>query len=459
MLNKNAKKKARTNSKIAAAGFSLVLALSLLLTACGDTSQTPEPESQPQGSSAQAITEVPESLSHENYTLEKVVVLSRHNIRSPLSGGDSVLGKITPHEWFAWTSPASQLSIRGGTLETGMGQYFRKWLEEEGLFPENYQPEEDEVRIYANSKQRTIATARFFTAGLLPAADEPVEYHAEFDTMDPVFNPVFTFLSDSYSQAAEAQIRELYTDDIESLKDNYELLADVIDMKDSAGYKDGTVADFKTDDTGIILEKEKEPSVSGSLKTACSVSDAMTLQFYEETDPVQAAFGNDLSEKQWDEISEIKDVYGDVLFSAPLVSCVVANPLLKELQSEIASDRRFTFLCGHDSNLSSVLSALGVEDYELPETIEKKTPIGAKLVFSNWKGANGEEFWDVDLVYQTTDQLRNACILTEKDHPASVDVSFKNIKANEDGLFTEQELKDLFSNAISEYDRITSEYK
>jgi glucose-1-phosphatase len=45
-----------------------------------------------------------------------------------------------------------------------MGQYFRKWLEDEGLFPENYQPEEEDVRIYANAKQRTVATARFFTS-------------------------------------------------------------------------------------------------------------------------------------------------------------------------------------------------------------------------------------------------------------------------------------------------------
>lgn len=34
------------------------------------------------------------SLSHEGYTLEKVIVLSRHNIRSPLSSGDSLLGRI-----------------------------------------------------------------------------------------------------------------------------------------------------------------------------------------------------------------------------------------------------------------------------------------------------------------------------------------------------------------------------
>ena len=102
------------------------------------------------------------TLSREGYTLKQAVVLSRHNIRAPLSGEGSALDTITPNKWFEWSAPASQLSVRGGILETEMGQYFRKWLEAEGLFEPNYQPKDGAVRIYANSKQRTIATAQFF---------------------------------------------------------------------------------------------------------------------------------------------------------------------------------------------------------------------------------------------------------------------------------------------------------
>ena len=59
-----------------------------------------------------------QSLSREGYTLEQVVILSRHNIRSPLSGKGSVLDEITPHDWFAWSSNPGELSLRGGVLET-----------------------------------------------------------------------------------------------------------------------------------------------------------------------------------------------------------------------------------------------------------------------------------------------------------------------------------------------------
>ena len=418
-------------------------------------SQTESSKTHTAGEEPAEAADIPGSLSHEGYELEQVVILSRHNIRSPLSSKGSVLETITPHEWYEWSSPASELSVRGGTLETCMGQYFRKWLEEEGLFPENYHPDEEAVRIYANSKQRTIATAQFFTAGLMPTVNEPVEYHVEFDTMDPVFNPQLTFTSDKYNEAAIKQIDEMYSDDIEDLEDNYELLSDVVDMEESEAYQDGTIKDFDTDDTRIILETGREPSSEGSLRTACSVSDAMVLQYYEESDPVKAGFGNDLTEEQWEDISEIKDLYVDVLFSAPLIAANVANPLLKELQSEMSEeDRQLTFLCGHDSNLTSVLAALRTEEYELPDSIEKKTPIGSKIVFSRWSSEDGKMYCSVDLVYQTTEQLRELELLDSTNHPAIFPITLEGLEKNADGLYEYEDVEKRIADAIGEYDRI-----
>ena len=399
------------------------------------------------------------SLSREGYTLEQVVVLSRHNIRSPLSGGESMLGKVTPHEWFAWSSGASELSLRGGILETEMGQYFRKWLELEGLFPENYHPEEGQVRIYANSKQRTIATAEYFVSGLLPTANPEIEYHMEYDQMDPVFTPKLNFTTPDYAADAEAQIRELFTGTVNGLADNYELLSDVIDLEQSPAWKDGSQKEFRTDDLTLALELDKEPSMKGSLKTGCSIADALVLQYYEEADPVKAAFGHELNFAQWQQISEIKDVYGDVLFTAPLIAANVAHPLLQELMGELTTDgRRFSFLCGHDSNVGSVLAALGVEDYELPGAIEAKTPIGCKLVLCRWRGPDGAAYCTAELVYQTTEQLRNAPLLDLEQHPAIVSLRFRGITANADGLYAEQDFLDLLRNAIAEYDRLTQLY-
>lgn len=398
------------------------------------------------------------NLSRDGFELEQVVILSRHNIRSPLSGNGSVLGSVTPHEWFAWSSDASELSLRGGVLETEMGQYFRKWLEYEGLFPKNYFPEESAVRIYANAKQRTIATAEYFVSGLLPAANISIETHAQFNQMDPVFNPQLTFVSPDYNADLEEQIRDLFSDVVNGLADNYALLVDVIDMEQSPGWADGSVKPLRTDDTELIFELNKEPALKGSLKTACSVSDALVLQYFEEPDPVKAAFGHELSQEQWKQISEIKDVYGDVLFTAPLIAANVAHPLLKEIASELETEgRKFSFLCGHDSNLGSVLAALGADDYELPGAIEK-TPIGAKLVFCRWRGPEGERYCTVDMVYQTAEQLRETPLLDLEHHPAVVAMHFTDLQLLENGMYAEQAFMDLLEKAIAEYNSILAYY-
>ncbi len=399
------------------------------------------------------------ALSREGYTLEQVVVLSRHNIRSPLSGKGSVLGEITPHEWFPWSSEPSELSLRGGVLETEMGQYFRKWLEAEGLIPENYRPEANEVRIYANSKQRTIATAHYFSSGFLPAANPLIEYHAEFDKMDPVFSPNLFFVSDAYKEYAEAEIRALFTDRINDLADNYALLADVIDLKNSDALANGTFTEFRTDDTEFTLNQDAEPAMSGSLKTGCSVADALVLQYYEEPDELKAAFGHQLTREQWKDISEIKDLYVDVLFTSPLIAVNVAHPLLQEIRAEMeAEDRRFTFLCGHDSNLASVLAALDTEDYMLPNAIESQTPIGSKIVFSKWSDAEGQPFWSADLVYQTPEQLRTTPLLTLENPPAVFPIVFSGLDRNQDGLYAEADLLDRLDQAIEAYDDLVENY-
>ncbi len=399
------------------------------------------------------------SLTRMAYTLDQVVVLSRHNIRSPLVGGGSLLGDITPNEWVEWSSDPSELSVRGGVLETEMGQFFRKWLEAEGLFEKNEKPAKNEVRFYANSKQRTIATASFFSAGLLPTANAKVEYKVEYDKMDPVFNPQLTFVSDEYNADAEKQVWEMYTDTVAKLSDNYSLLTDVIDMKDSVAWREGTVTELRTDDTKLKLELNAEPVMTGSLKTACSVSDALILQYYEEPDEKKAAFGHELSQEQWEQIAEIKDVYGDVLFTAPLIASNVAHPLLQEIQKEMQTkDRKFTFLCGHDSNVGSVLAALKAEDYTLPYSMEKKTPIGCKLLFCRWHDENGKPYCSLDLVYQTTQQLRGVTLLDLNESPITVPITLSGLDTVDEGLYEEDAFMARLQEAIGEYDTITAQY-
>ncbi len=390
----------------------------------------------------------------ERYTLKQVVVLSRHNIRSPLSGRQSALQRITPHEWYHWSSSPSELSLRGGALETMMGQYFRKWLVSEGLMRENELPAEGTMRFYANSLQRTIATAQYFSSGMLPVANIRIEHHCQVGKMDSVFAPQITDDSETFKALARQQITAMggkrgMAGIGEKMTDNYKMLERVLDMEQSQACLEGDTCHFSTDDVRVYLVKNREPGMGGSLRLACQAADALVLQYYEEPDAVKAAFGDTLRWEDWESISAIKDWYGDVLFTAPVVARQVARPLLRTMLEEMRTEsRKFTFLCGHDSNIGSVLAALEVEDYSLPNTIEKKTPIGCKLVIEKWEDGEDQVFATLKLVYQSTGQLRGMSLLDLENPPMVYPIRLKDMNANADGLYLFDDLVQRFTSAI-----------
>lgn len=394
------------------------------------------------------------------YKLKEVVILSRHNIRSSLSVNGSVLQKMTPHQWIKWSAAPSELTLRGGALETIMGQFFRKWTVNEGLFTENAVPTVDEVNFYANSMQRTIATAQYFSSGFMPVANLHINHRFTPSKMDPVFFPALTKSSEAFKAQALKEIAAMggkkgIVGINEGLKDSYQLIEKVLDLKHSPACQAGEVCAFDDYNTQLKLEKGDEPNMKGSLKFANSASDALILQYYEDTDPVQAAFGQKLTNADWEKIAKVKDVYGDVLFTAPIVAVNVAHPLLVYMKDELnAKNRKFTFLCGHDSNIASVNAALEVEEYSLPQSIEKKTPIGSKLAFEKWVDKAGKEFVAVNIVYQTTEQLRNVSLLNLENPPVVFSLKLKGLQANADGLYTIESVNDRFDKAIRAYEAI-----
>jgi len=403
-------------------------------------------------------------LSQPGLTLDKVVILSRHNIRSPLTGEGSMVDEITPHEWFAWTSNTGELSLRGAMLETTMGQYFRLWLEKEGLFPENYIPQDGAVRFYANGLQRTQATAHYFSTGLLPVAVVPVERHVEYDGKDPVFLPLINFMNEAYEADVLEEISERGGEGglngyKASMDDSLRLIAEVTDMEESEVYQSGKYGNFFEDDTTVTFEVGKETKVTGPINSATSIADALVLQYYEEADEQKAAFGHELTIDDWKTIGKVLGVNEKIRFEAPLLAVNLAHPMLEELYWEMnAQGRKFSFLCGHDSTIASVLSALGVDPYTLPGAIEPSTPIGVKLVFSRWLDEKGGAFYAVNLVYQSTDQLRQVEPLSLTVPPMIVPISFAETPSDEAGLIAEEDLLELFEEKIGAYDTIVEQY-
>ena len=73
---------------------------------------------------------------------------------------------------------------------------------------------------------------------------------------------------------------------------------------------------------------------------------------------------------------------------------------------------------------------MGVKEYSLPDTLERVTPIGGKLVFEVYEDADGKQFCKISLMYQTTEQIRNMEQLSLENPPAKYELEFEGIEAN-----------------------------
>jgi len=391
---------------------------------------------------------------HAKYELKEVVVMSRHNIRSPLTSGGAAYMRVTPYKWFEWTSPSSQLSLRGGVLETEMGQFFRQWVVSEGLLPDNYRPVGDEVLFYANSRQRTFATAKYFSAGFLPFANVEITHKLDEDKMDPVFTPQFTKMNDTYRQQVLDEINALHGGPqawMEAQQSTLTLMEQIIDMAHAPAAANDTTH-FWYDDTQFIIEKGSEPKMTGGYTLANSVADALVLQCYESEN--FAPFGHELTTEQWRAICAVKEVYDGLLFTTHTAAVNLSYPLVSRIREELnLNDRKFMFLCGHDSNLASISAALNFQIPETEHALELHTPIGSKIVFEKWSDGT-DDYVAINLVYQSVEQLQGRTLLS-LDVPAMVKpITVKGLTANSDGLYRLSDLDARFAEAIGEYEAI-----
>lgn len=386
----------------------------------------------------------------EGYQLQQVLMMSRHNLRAPLANNGSVLEQSTPNKWPEWDVPGGQLTTKGGVREVYMGHYMREWLAEQGMVKSGECPPPYTVYAYANSLQRTVATAQFFITGAFPGCDIPVHHQEKMGTMDPTFNPVITDDSAAFSeQAVAAMEKELSK---LQLTDSYQLLEKIVNYKDSPACKEKQQCSLVDGKNTFSAKYQQEPGVSGPLKVGNSLVDAFTLQYYEGFPMDQVAWGEIKSDQQWKVLSKLKNGYQDSLFTSPEVARNVAKPLVSYIDKALVTDRtsapKITVLVGHDSNIASLLTALDFKPYQLHDQNER-TPIGGKIVFQRWHDSKANrDLMKIEYVYQSAEQLRNADALTLQAPAQRVTLELSGCPIDADGFCPMDKFDSVLNEAV-----------
>ena len=396
--------------------------------------------------------------SGDGYCLEDEVVFSRHNIRSPLSTSGSELSLITPYKWVDWGVEAAHLTERGSRIEQKMGEWFRDDLKALAPF------DSDNTLFYSNSKQRTIKTVTKFIEGFCPGL--PIYYRFHDDSMDPLFNPTYPFMNIRLQEKILADMNSIGGVEgtpeepyrgifaaIEKITDEIRYMEEVIDFKESP-YAGDTLEHLPLNKMSIILNQGEETGMTGDYKLVNSIADALVLQYYE----TGKEFGKEISVDDVRKIGKIKTVYDEVLFANHTTAVLVSNPLVRKIKEEILDPgRKFTFLCGHDSNIASIKTALGIKLPETAGAVEFTSPIGSKIVFRKYR--KGESlFVDVHIVYASVSQLRESNPISVQNPPVILPIDFEGLSRNMDGYYRMEDVIGRFDDTIAEFESLAKEY-
>lgn len=361
--------------------------------------------------------------------LKQVVVIGRHNIRSPLKN----LTKYTQKEWTKWSKELGFLTTKGCLLEEYFGEYFSDWLVKEKLVTTEC-PNDTSVHVYANAPERTRKTAEHFIRSAFKKCNITINV-MENVTMDPMFQPIFHKPSTNNLDKFEIDIRKEMQERLDSVKleDAYVKLNTILDLKNSNLCKEEGKCDLTKEHTDIRLKYEKEPEIVGALKMASDVVDGFLMAYYDGIDLNKIGWG-EIAQDDWKILGKVTQENQNVLFNYTQFARNVANPLLNYIKQEFLDEKhKFTLLVGHDSNINTVLASIAIKPYDL-ENQNEKSPIGGKIVFEKWlDNLNNRHFIKIKFVYLTTNQIRSGARITMDNLPRNVILEMQNCNIDNRG--------------------------
>ena len=349
-------------------------------------------------------TENGQTSSSSDYELEKVLIFSRHGLRSPVEKDPQEMAKYSPYEWAKWNVPSGYLTAKGTVLETYFGQYLGQWLADKGLLTtDRCASGRRYFRLCEWQYNALVATGQAIVAGAFAGCNVQLQHRGEIGSeKDPIFKTQAHNPSKALIESAKNNVD--LTALQQKLAPNYALLSEIIDYKNSPNCLQKGECDLGGKVGEYSIKDGKSVKITGSISTGKKIVSALLLAHYVGKPDSEIANGRVDSQEKWRAINEIKNEYYRTLFkNNEALAQNASYPLLAFIQQQLNSENKINLLVGHDSNIVALLAALGVEPYELNDSLEN-IPIGGKLLFEVWKHKpSGKLKFKLDYVYQTTE--------------------------------------------------------
>lgn len=351
-------------------------------------------------------------------TLLKVVVLSRHGVRSPTERREE-LSQWSQYAWPAWSVKRGELTPRGAELITALWEQERKVLTKSGLLPAKGCPEKDSVFVYADRDQRTRATAIALLKGLAPGCGF-IPAVVDKAGPDPLFHPVDGGQCRIDETATARQLRLAMRGSPDAvIRDEENALARVggiagplpDELCEKAGLPHGcTAVDIPT----RLAIDAKGARLEGGLSTASRLAEIFFLEYAQWPD--QNAGWGKVDAETLQEIMPVHARVFDILHKTPALA-VGGSALLSAMTQALTSTHaeagmdqaRLVVFVGHDTNIANVAGLLGL-DWKLDNYAPGQIPPGSALVFTLWRKADGSRVVRAHFRGQSVRTLHEASI-------------------------------------------------
>lgn len=391
--------------------------------------------------------------------LVKVVVVSRHGVRSPLNKPEE-LATWSDRQWPDLTadwkvSKPGSLTPVGKALAKLMGEYYRALLASENLLPARGCPSAGSLFVWADVDPRTRDTATAVLEGLA-AGCRGFAIHSFAADIDPLFHPVEARVCAFDRGRAEAAILGRVGGDFgpvqEAAGDELQALQGILgcckpELCKKSGKPEGCT--LPQLGSGLVWREPSDPkkenatvSLEGALGISSTAAEIFLLEYASGFKGEKWGFGR-VDEARMLQTSRLHTLLFDIVDRTPYIAGREGSKLLDEVARILLSkpgfrlpqmpgDPKVVFLVGHDTNIANLAAMLNVA-WQQPDYQANDTPPAGALVFELRRGADRRLRVFTSYLAQSPKQMAEARPLDLDHAPRRTDLFLPACSSSEPG--------------------------
>lgn len=364
-----------------------------------------------------------QSAESPRYVLDKIVMLTRHGVRSPTDSSHYLLE--TGKQWPQWPVPAGYLTPHGykGMVQQGAYQ-FALWKQAGlNLMRVNGCPAKSALWLWTAPDQRTQATGKALLEGMFPGCDL-TPHHSRY-RQDPLFDTLSMGIAKPNQQRVWQQVAERMGDR-KQLNNHYQPAINLFRQAVCAPRQDS--CNFLAAGWGLAITKAGKFTLTGPVSKAASMAESIRLAYSENLPLAEVAFGHAKNAHQVMQLMALHAAKYDLLSDTAEYAQHGGSLLLRQLlvaltdQPRTASSaespltRPMVIFVGHDTNIAQIQTMLGF-NWQLPLYPRNDIPPGGSLIFERyWDRQSKQYFLHLSFTARTLDQWRSLAPLSIQ-HP------------------------------------------